>query len=86
MSLRENDIFGADLIWCRCKLAKEKLKANFNLLFSKFSNYRKKINLAQPENFFFYTDLILACLIVTNAPNFLCAKISSDKLVYEHYL
>ena len=86
MSLRENDIFGADLIWCRCKLAKEKRKANFNLFFSKFSNYREKNKFSAAGKFFFYTDLILTCLIVTNAPNFLCAKISLDKLVYEHYL
>ena len=45
----------------------------------------EKINLVQPENFF-YTDLVLACLIVTNTPNFLRAKISLDKLVYEQCL
>ena len=45
----------------------------------------EKINLALPENFF-NTDLILACLIATNAPNFLRAKISLDKLVYEKWL
>ena len=66
MSLRENDIFGPDLIWCRFNLAKEKFlnlewtkfganryfKANFSLFFSKFSNYRGKIKLVQPEKTF----------------------------------
>ena len=58
MSLRENDIVGANLmqIWCRCNLAKENflnllrtkfganqsLTLNFSLVFSKFSNYRGK--------------------------------------------
>ena len=45
----------------------------------------EKINLAQPENFF-YTDLILACLIATNAPNFPSRQISLDKLDYEQWL
>ena len=70
--------FGADVNWQR--------KIFLNLFFSKFSNYRGKNKFGAAGKNFFYTDLILACLIVTNAPNFLRAKISLDKLVYEHCL
>ena len=72
MSLRENYIFGADLIWCRCKLAKENFskvaqtkfganrsfKSNICLFFSKFSNYRGKTKFDATGKKIFYTGLI----------------------------
>ena len=51
-----------------------------------FSNYRGKNKFGAAGKKFIYTDLILVYLIVRNAPHFLRAKISLDRLVYEHYL